>query len=50
MTKPASLIIRNGLIADGTGNKPYVGDLKIVDGIIEQVGTVTGTASEEIDA
>ena len=50
MTTPQSLIIRNGLIADGTGTKPYIGDIKIVDGIIQQVGTVTGTATEEIDA
>jgi N-acyl-D-aspartate/D-glutamate deacylase len=50
MTSAATLIIRNGLIVDGTGGKPFVGDVKIVDGIIAQVGTVSGTADKEIDA
>ena len=35
---------------DGTGAKPFVGDIKIVDGLIQQVGQVTGSADQEIDA
>ena len=50
MSNRASIIIRNGLIVDGTGGKPFVGDVKITGGVIEQVGKVTGTADEEIDA
>ena len=50
MANQASLIIRNGLIVDGAGGQPYRGDLKIVAGFIEEVGQVTGTATEEIDA
>ena len=50
MTNPATLIVRNGLIVDGTGAKPFVGDIKIVDGLIAQVGTVSGPADKEIDA
>ncbi len=50
MTSAATLIIRNGLIVDGSGGKPFVGDIKIVDGLISQVGSVTGTADKEIDA
>jgi N-acyl-D-aspartate/D-glutamate deacylase len=50
MTSPTTLIVRNGLIVDGTGGKPFVGDIKIVNGLIAQVGTVSGPADKEIDA
>lgn len=50
MAHTGSLIIRNGTIVDGTGAKPFVGDIKIVDGLIKEVGQVTGTADQEIDA
>lgn len=50
MAHTGSLIIRNGTIVDGTGSKPYVGDIKIVDGLIKEVGQVTGSADQEIDA
>lgn len=46
----ATLIIRNGTIVDGTGAKPFVGDIKVVDGLIKEVGQVSGTAEQEIDA
>ena len=46
----ASLIIRNGTIVDGTGSTPFAGDIKIVDGLIKEVGQVNGTADQEIDA
>lgn len=50
MAHSGSLIIRNGTIVDGTGGKPFVGDIKIVDGLIAEVGQVSGTADQEIDA
>jgi N-acyl-D-aspartate/D-glutamate deacylase len=50
MAHTGSLIIRNGTIVDGTGAKPFVGDIKIVDGLIKEVGQVTGSADQEIDA
>lgn len=50
MAHTGSLIIRNGTIVDGTGAKPFVGDIKIVDGLIKKVGQVSGTADQEIDA
>lgn len=50
MAHTGSLIIRNGTIVDGTGGKPFVGDLKIVNGLITAVGQVTGSADQEIDA
>ena len=43
-------IIRGGTIVDGTGNQRFTGDLAIKDGLIAQVGTVSGDAAEEIDA
>ena len=50
MAHTGSLIIRNGTIVDGTGAKPFVGDIKIVDGLIKEVGLVTGNSDQEIDA
>jgi N-acyl-D-aspartate/D-glutamate deacylase len=44
------LIVRNGLIVDGTGGEPYKGDVAIKDGKIVEVGTVSGSGKEEIDA
>ena len=50
MTATRTLIIRNGKIVDGTGDAAFTGDIKIVNGVIQEVGTVTGTGDEEIDA
>jgi len=44
------LIIRGGTIVDGTGAAAFVGDVAVKDGLIAAVGTVHGTAAEEIDA
>ncbi|WP_128892826.1 amidohydrolase family protein [Erythrobacter sp. HKB08] len=44
------LIIRGGTIVDGTGEDRFTGDVAIKDGLIAQVGEVTGDAAEEIDA
>ncbi len=44
------LIIRNGTIVDGTGQDRFTGDLAVKDGLIAQVGHVSGDAAEEIDA
>lgn len=44
------LIIRNGTIVDGTGTDRFTGDIAVKDGLIAQVGTVSGNAAEEIDA
>ena len=50
MANESSLIIRNGTLVDGTGGEPFEADIAIVDGLITQVGQVTGRANEEIDA
>ncbi len=44
------LIIRNGTIVDGTGGKPYRGDIAIDGDRIVAVGDVRGPARREIDA
>ena len=44
------LIIRNGTIVDGTGAKPYKGDIAVEGDRIVAVGKVTGPARREIDA
>jgi len=44
------LIIRNGLVVDGSGGVPFQGDVAVKDGRIAAVGTVDGPATEEIDA
>ena len=45
------LIIRGGLIVDGSGAEPFVGDLGVKDGIICEIRpTVKGSADHEVDA
>ncbi|MBS0331387.1 MAG: D-aminoacylase [Proteobacteria bacterium] len=44
------LIIRGGLIVDGTGAKPYLGDIAIDGDRIVEVGRVDGEGRREIDA
>jgi N-acyl-D-aspartate/D-glutamate deacylase len=44
------LIIRAGMVVDGTGGDPFEGDLAIDHGVIAEVGTVTRRGEREIDA
>ncbi len=44
------LIIRDGLIVDGTGGEPYVGDVAVDGNTIVAVGKVDGKGKQEIDA
>ncbi len=44
------LIIRNGLLVDGTGSTPQTGDLAITNGKIAAMGQVSGEAKHELDA
>jgi N-acyl-D-aspartate/D-glutamate deacylase len=44
------LIIRNGMIMDGTGGDPYAGDVAISGTRIAAVGKVDGKGKREIDA
>ena len=44
------LVIRNGKIVDGTGEKPFIGDIGIDGNKITAVGEVNDTGQKEIDA
>ena len=44
------LIVRDGLIVDGTGTEPYVGDVAIDGDRIAAVGKVEGDGHQEINA
>ena len=44
------LLIKGGLVVDGTGDAPQVADVGIVDGRVAAVGRLDGPASREIDA
>ncbi|MBI4242113.1 MAG: amidohydrolase family protein, partial [Candidatus Rokubacteria bacterium] len=44
------LVIRGGLIVDGTGSPARHGDVAVGKGQITEVGAVSGRGREEIDA
>lgn len=44
------LVIRNGTVVDGTGTPPVHVDIGVKDGLITDVGEVSGTAARTIDA
>ena len=44
------VVIRNGKIVDGSGAKPFIGDVAIDGGKISLVGTIVGSGKKEIDA
>ena len=50
MTTMADVVIRGGMVVDGSGGAPYRGDVAIRDGRILAVGEVEGRGAEEIDA
>jgi N-acyl-D-aspartate/D-glutamate deacylase len=50
MEKAYDLVIRDGLLVDGSGAPGFEADVAIKDGRIAQVGRVSGVGVEEIDA
>jgi len=44
------VVIRNGLVLDGSGGEPYKADVAVTDGRIAALGANLGPAKEEIDA
>ena len=44
------LAIRNARICDGSGNRSFVGEIAVKDGLIAEVGVRVGPALEDIDA
>ena len=50
MSETYDLVIRGGLIVDGTGSPPYRADIAVQDGRIAAIGAVSGAAKQQIDA
>ncbi len=44
------LVVRGGLVFDGSGTAPFVGDIGLRDGKIAAIGQIAGRGVEEIDA
>ena len=44
------LVIRGGLVVDGTGGEPFTADIAIQGDRIAAIGAVSGEGNEEIDA
>jgi len=50
MASAYDLIIRGGTIMDGNGGTPFIGDIAVKNGKIVEIGAVSGTGAEELDA
>ena len=50
MPKQPDLVIRAGIIIDGSGGEPYQGDIAVTDGVISAIGSALPAGVEEIDA
>lgn len=50
MTREIDLVIRNGVVYDGTGGEPFQADVAVSAGEVVAVGDVTARGREEIDA
>ncbi len=50
MSRAYDLVIRNGLVVDGTGAERFEADVAVRDGRISAIGEVSGAGTEEIDA
>ena len=44
------VVIRNGKIIDGSGTKPFIGDIAIDEGTISLIGEIKRSGKKEIDA
>jgi len=44
------IVIRNGMVIDGTGSAPFRADVAVKEGRIARIGVVEETGAEEIDA
>jgi N-acyl-D-amino-acid deacylase len=50
MRQAYDLVIRGGLVVDGSGAERYEADVAVADGRIAAIGKVSGAGAEEIDA
>jgi N-acyl-D-aspartate/D-glutamate deacylase len=46
MERPYDLVVRGGLIYDGTGGEAFEGDVAVKDGKVAAVGQVSGAGAE----
>jgi N-acyl-D-aspartate/D-glutamate deacylase len=50
MSHSFDLVIRGGTVMDGNGGTPFTADVAVKDGKIAEMGAVSGSGAEEIDA
>jgi N-acyl-D-aspartate/D-glutamate deacylase len=50
MAMDLDLVVRGGLIVDGSGGEPYRADIGVKDGRIQAIGRIADRGAEEIDA
>jgi len=50
MAHEFDLIVRGGLVVDGTGAAPFEADVAVTGGRIASIGRIAGSGSEEIAA
>ena len=50
MSREHEIVIRDGILVDGSGGEPFVGDIAIDGDRITEVGAVTGRGETELDA
>jgi N-acyl-D-amino-acid deacylase len=50
MSSDYDLVVRGGTVVDGTGGEPFRADIAVIGDRIVEVGSVTGSGREEIDA
>ena len=47
---PYDLVIKNGMVVDGSGFSRYRADVAVKDGTIVEIGKIRGAATSTIDA
>jgi N-acyl-D-amino-acid deacylase len=50
MSEPFDLVIRNGVVVDGTGAEPFEADVGIAGGVITRVGRIRRSGRAELNA
>src|SRR3954471_9893670 len=50
MSRDYDLVVRGGTVVDGSGGEPFRADIAVLGDRIVEVGSVTGSGREEIDA
>jgi N-acyl-D-amino-acid deacylase len=50
MNKIADVVIRGGLVVDGSGKEPFLADVALSGGVITAIGAALGPGLKEVDA